>query len=205
MFCKKCGAQMSETAKFCPKCGNQRIGEQETTKKIVEDNTIKFKLKPQFNMPYQLINAILGGLGILLVIVCSFESFAILVDFPIVSLSIMAIYIVINLIFGKMQYKNLEYNFYTTKVEYIDGFLNKEQKELKYKYVREVTMSQNILERLCNIGTIKVFTNASSGYSSSSSHNSMRGRNGLFIHCIENVEEQYKIIKQIIDDGTQDE
>ena len=97
-----------------------------------------------------------------------------------------------------MQYDNIRYDFYGNRVEYIDGFLNRERKELKYKYVREVTMSQNVLERLCGIGTIKISTNAFS-------HNSMRGMNGIFIHCVEDVEEQYKIIKQIIDEGTPEE
>ena len=101
-----------------------------------------------------------------------------------------------------MQYKNLSYNFYTTKVEYVDGFLNKEEKELKYKFIREVTMSQSILERMCGIGTIRIFTNASSGNINSRNHNSMRGRNGVYIHCIEDVKQQYQAIKQIIDEGT---
>ena len=101
-----------------------------------------------------------------------------------------------------MQYDNIRYDFYGNRVEYIDGFLNRERKELKYKYVREVTMSQNVLESLCGIGTIKISTNAFSGYNSTRSHNSMRGMNGIFIHCVEDVEEQYKIIKQIIDEGT---
>jgi len=204
MFCRNCGSEMSDTAKFCPKCGNQRIGAEETVKNIIEDNNIKFSLKPEFNMLYQLLGATWSGLIVLLFIAYFITGFALLIYFPIIPIVFLVIYIAIKLIFGKMQYNNLQYNFYTTKVEYVDGFLNKEQKELKYKYVREVTMSQSILERICNIGTIKVFTNASSGYGSGS-HNSMKGRNGLYIHCVENVQEQYQAIKQIIDDGTIDE
>ena len=80
-----------------------------------------------------------------------------------------------------------------------------EEKELKYKYIREVTMSQNILERVFNIGTIKIFTNASSGSTYNSKHNKMYGKNGLGIHCIENVKEQYAKVKEIIDEGTPEE
>jgi uncharacterized membrane protein YdbT with pleckstrin-like domain len=111
----------------------------------------------------------------------------------------------IKLIFENMQYKHYEYNFYNTKLEYIDGFLNKEEKELKYKYIREVTMSQNIIERLFGIGKIKVFTNASSGMNNGAYGNSMRNRNGIQIHCVENVAEQYKKVKELIDNGSQDE
>lgn len=204
MFCRNCGAEMSDTAKFCPKCGNQRIGEEVTGKRIEEDNTVKFMLKPEFNMVYQTLSAIWSGFILLLLIGYCITGFALFIYYPIIPIIFFILYVAIKLIFGKMQYNNLKYNFYTTKVEYIDGFLNKEEKELKYKYVREVTMSQNILERLCNIGTIKIFTNASSGYGAGG-HNSMKGRNGLYIHCLENVQSQYQTIKQLIDDGTPDE
>jgi len=87
----------------------------------------------------------------------------------------------------------------------MDISLNKEEKELKYKYVREVTMNQNIFERLFNIGTIKIFTNASSGGYPTRRHNNMQGKNGIYIHCVENVKEQYETIKGIIDEGTPEE
>ena len=120
-----------------------------------------------------------------------------------ITLGIIAIYIIIKMIFEKIQYDHYEYNFYNTKVEYIDGFLNKEEKELKYKYVREVTMNQNIIERLFKLGTIRIFTNASSGYNSAyGGNNSMRNRNGIYIHCVTNVKEKYETIKEIIDKGT---
>ena len=109
------------------------------------------------------------------------------------------------MVIGKKQYNNLEYNFYATKVEYVDGFLNKEEKELKYKHIREVTMTQSILERLCAIGTIRIFTNASSGDYGNNRNNNMNGRNGIYIHCVKNVQEQYKKIKEIIDEGTPEE
>lgn len=204
MFCRNCGTEMSDTARFCPKCGTERMGVQTNEKNIAEDNSVKFSLKPEFNMLYQTLTTIWRGLLLLLLIGYCITGFALFMYFPIMPIIFLVIYVVVKLIFGKMQYDNLEYNFYATKVEYIDGFLNKEQKELKYKYIREVTMSQSIFERICHIGTIKVFTNASSGYASGS-HNSMKGRNGLYIHCVKNVEEQYKLIKQIIDEGTSDE
>ena len=124
---------------------------------------------------------------------------------PMIIIGIVIVCVAIKLIFEKIQYDNLEYNFYATKAEYIDGFLNKEQKELKYKYIREVTMTQNILERIFHIGTIRIFTNASSGMTYNNKHNKMYGKNGLAIHCIENVKEQYQKVKDIIDEGTPEE
>ena len=65
-------------------------------------------------------------------------------------------------------------------------------------------MSQGIFERIFKIGTIRIFTNATSGVYNGRNHNGMRGRNGIYIHCIENVKEQYEKIKQIIDEGSED-
>ena len=204
MFCKNCGTEMSDTARFCPKCGNDR-GEQEQRREVVEDNNIRFQLKPEFNMLYQFLSALWSGFVVLFLIAYCITGLPLLFYFPILPIVFLVIYIAIKMVVVNMQYKNLNYNFYTTKVEYIDGFLNKEEKELKYKFVREVTMSRNLLERICGIGTIKIFTNASSGGYGGGNHNSMKGRNGIFIHCLADVEEQYRIVKQIIDEGTPDE
>lgn len=213
MFCKKCGAEISDTAKFCPKCGADVTGESKNTVEIKEDNSVKFQLKPKFNWGYKIICTL--GVALLWAIIIVFWVFGSIEDvellfeilpiIPIIGIGIIVLYIAIKLIFEKIQYDNLEYNFYRTKAEYIDGFLNKEQKELKYKYIREVTMTQNILERIFHIGTIRIFTNASSGMTYNNKHNKMYGKNGLAIHCIENVKEQYQKVKDIIDAGTPEE
>ena len=50
MFCKNCGAEVNDTARFCPKCGNDRIGGQTAKREIVEDGRVKYAVKPEFNM-----------------------------------------------------------------------------------------------------------------------------------------------------------
>ena len=202
MFCKKCGAEINDDAEFCPKCGASVNGETTSKTQVVEDGEVKYQVKPKF-------------IYLLYFLIFTIYFFAEAEDganignfigvFAGIFIGIMVVYILIKLIFENMQYKHYEYNFYNTKLEYIDGFLNKEEKELKYKYIREVTMSQNIIERLFGIGKIKVFTNASSGMNNGAYGNSMKNRNGIQIHCVENVEEQYKKVKELIDNGSQDE
>ena len=216
MFCKNCGAEMNDTAKFCPKCGADITGESKKSVEVKEDSTVKFQLKPKFNWGYKILCSL--GVAILWTIIIVFWIFGSIDDvdllmavlpvisfIPMIIIGIVIVCVAIKLIFEKIQYDTLEYNFYATKAEYIDGFLNKEQKELKYKYIREVTMTQNILERIFHIGTIRIFTNASSGMAYNNKHNKMYGKNGLAIHCIENVKEQYQKVKDIIDEGTPEE
>ena len=213
MFCKKCGAEINDGAAFCPKCGASVNGETTAKTQVVEDGEVKYQVKPKFILGYKIITNF--GRGLLYLFIFTIYFFADIEDgrdagefigiFIGIFVAIMIVYVLIKLIFENMQYKHYEYNFYNTKIEYIDGFLNKEEKELKYKYIREVTMSQNIIERLFGIGKIKVFTNASSGMNNGAYGNSMRNRNGIQIHCVENVEEQYKKVKELIDNGSQNE
>ena len=66
--------------------------------------------------------------------------------------------------------------------------LNLSEKEVKYKYIREVTMRQSFFQRFFNIGNIILFTNAETGYG-----------NGINIVSVENVQDVYRNIKSIID------
>ena len=61
-------------------------------------------------------------------------------------------------------------------------------------------MSQGIIERIFGLGTIKIFTNASSGGSSNRNHSAMINKNGVTVHCVTNVKEHYNVIKKIIDE-----
>lgn len=205
MFCKKCGYQMSEEEKFCPQCGTSIITNQEHK----DDNVVKFRLKPEFNIGYKFLSALWQVIVFLFFINVFFIKLYVLwVVFPItivITLIAVMLYITIKMFFEGKQYDNLEYNFYNKKIEYIDGFINKEEKELKYKYIKEITMTQNIFERMFGLGTIRIFTNASSGGYGGNNHNSMKMKNGIFIHCVEDVKNQYNHIKRIIDEGTEED
>ncbi len=201
MFCKNCGNELADDAKFCNKCGASIDGEQKPKEKKVEDNTVKYQIKPSFKWGYKLLtNCAYAALIILIIFGYSLgEAIDEIPEFVGMVVGVAVVIILIKLFFENIQYKNLEYNFYNTKVQYKDGFLNKEEKELKYRYIREVTMHQNILERAFKIGTIRLFTNASSGYGSKG--NTM---NGINIHCVENVNEQFKKIRELIDEATEE-
>lgn len=212
MFCKKCGEEINDNAAFCPKCGAS-VNENNTAySRVVEDGEVKYQLRPKFKLGYKLLTNI--GRGILYLFIFSMYFLSDIDDsknagdvFSVILailFGILIVYVLIKLIFEKMQYDHYEYNFYNTKVEYVDGFLNKEEKELKYKFIREVTMSQNIIERLFGIGKIKIFTNASSGGNGGAYGNSMRNRNGIQIHCVENIGEQYRKVKELIDNGMEE-
>ena len=206
MFCKNCGNQMNDDAAFCNNCGTPagQVGDVQVpvSNKVVEDGISKFTLKPIFVWPYQFIMLIWNiFLTLFLLEACILNLSVAFHEFPAIFwiiVLIVAICCTISMLFKKVQYKNTKYNFFNTKVEYVDGFLNKEEKEVKYKYIREVTMTQNVIERMFGIGCIRLYTNASSAINTSGRH-SQTGKNGIVIHCVKDLKENLAAVKALID------
>ena len=196
MFCEKCGAKLEEDALFCTKCGAKVGGEGKSEVKIekIDDKEIQLTVKPKFKFAY----LTLPSLIIWLIIIVFFSGMIELATseegihgvgliFGGIAIAILICLIAIKVAFQKTQYNRLTYNFYKTKVLFEDSFLNLAQKEVKYKYIREVTMRQSFIQRWFNIGNIILYTNAETGMD-----------NGIRIVNVENVKEVYSKIKDII-------
>lgn len=188
MYCEKCGYKI-ETGSYCPNCGNK-------IEKVIseeEDKEIMTTLKPKYIVGYNILSNPLT-LSVIVYFSLGSSSRFIFKDMDTTNIFYSAIFLLIivigNEIVRYFSYKKIEYNFYKNKLEYRDGFINIEEKEIKYSAVREVVMSQNIIERLFGLGTIRIYTSASNGTSSA---------NGIMIHALPNLKENYNNIKKIID------
>lgn len=189
MYCQNCGSKIDQSAIFCPTCGNKI---KEEISNIKDDKSPIFTLKPQLNLLY------LIGVSLVKTLIPAFflyifydmlnpdhygKSFPLLTVYLILSL----FYLIIEL----LRHRYTEYCFYCTKLEYTNSFLGSMKKEIKYSSVIEVTMKQGIIEKICNIGTIKIATNATNN------NNGSPSQNGLYIHCISNIEETYQTINEL--------
>lgn len=194
MFCQKCGTKLEEDAVFCTNCG-QKVGddvkvETAAEKEVVkEDNQVLLEVKPTFKFSYEvlplmLIYLFLSALVGVMIMGLSVK-YGIITFLGCFGLSL--IMLIIQTIFTKKQYNYKDYDFYKTKIIYKDSFLNLSEKEVKYKYIREVTMSQSLYQRLFNLGNVVLYTNAETGMG-----------NGICISNVENVHEVYKKVKEII-------
>ena len=191
MFCERCGTQLPDTAQFCTNCGtNIGGGVNRPAAEKIPDTEIQLRVQPSFKFGYMVIpSLIIYGIMILIfslmmgAISAGVGFVVFLVGFVILSL-ILGIKTALN----KKQYDSFCYDFYKTKVIYRDSFLNLSEKEVKYKYIREVTMRQTFIQRYFNIGNIILFTNAETGYG-----------NGIYIMNVENVQDVYRDIKSVID------
>ena len=190
MFCEKCGTKLPDDASFCTNCGASINGGESKTKEKVADNDVQLNVKPTFKLGYMILPYILTYVILVACIALPFIAMDVAagVMVAVILLIVMAVIFAIATFFTKKQYANYSYDFYRTKVIYRDSFLNVSEKEVKYKYIREATMRQTIFQRMFNIGTIILFTNAETGIG-----------NGISIVNVENVQEVYKNIKKVID------
>ena len=113
MFCKNCGTEMSDDARFCPNCGTDKLGENTSpnNKRKENDNTVKFQLKPKFNWGYKIITTGLSALlWVLIIALWLSESLVQLLllfpALPVIVLTITVAYVAIKLIFEKSTFSS---------------------------------------------------------------------------------------------------
>ncbi len=194
MFCSNCGNQLEDIAKFCDKCGTPTGTVVEKSNEVKEkqpDNEVKLLVKPTFKWLYFMFPTLLLILGLEIaniILWASTHSSKIVLAGQIPCLIIFFVSLIV-VWFKKKQLQNMEYAFYNTKVIYKDSFLNKAEKEVKYKNIRECVLIRRIVNRIFRQGTIVLYTNAESGFV-----------NGICVPFVDNSEELYKQIKELIDD-----
>lgn len=197
MFCVNCGTKLADDAAFCTNCGNPVSGgkpEVKVKEKVV-DNNVMLNVKPTFKLIYMLLPYIptflifIAPVAFMLSMPSDFAGVAdqIKTICTYIIIGILAI-TAISIFFVKKQYKAYNYDFYKTKVVYRDSFINISEKEVKYKHIREVYLRRGLVQRMFGLGTIVLYTNAETGY-----------LGGITINNVENAEEVYKNIKELID------
>lgn len=189
MFCEKCGTQLPDTADFCTNCGTS-IAKTRSLKERIPDTEIQLRVKPSFKFGYMILPfLIIYGIFIIIIgLIFSIMSIGIGIVVALICFVILALILGIKTVINIKQYDSFCYDFYKTKVIYKDSFLNLSEKEVKYRYIREVTMRQTFIQRYFNLGNIVLFTNAETGYG-----------NGIYIMNVENVQDVYREIKSIIE------
>lgn len=88
---------------------------------------------------------------------------------------------------NQVTYRRRALHFYGNKVEFLDGFFNKQRKVVSYKNIREVVVEQGFLQEKFNMGTLSLITAAHSGVGSS----------GVKLTDVENINEIYEQVRRI--------
>lgn len=200
MFCEKCGTQLADTASFCNKCGNS-VNEPTVQNVLVgeqPDTEVLLKVRPKFKLSYFLCSPLFNFKFVYLVMmamlamvyICQIYSSIVTPVTGLICIVGILIFLLIiisfKMLFKMAQIKNMKYDFYRTKVEYTDSFLDKLEREVKYKNIKEVVLIRRAIDRIWGYGTIRLYTSADGG-------------RGIIIPCVENSERVYKEIKELLE------
>lgn len=194
MFCMKCGNSLEDNARFCDKCGTSTMEVNNMSSVTVKtaDKEIQFSVKPTYKSIYFMLGPYVGTvLAIIFFIVIGSIFDEVFLGF-LIGLGLASFCLLIEFIyyscFKKKQLNCMKYDFYKTKIGYTDSFLNRTEKEVKYKNIRECVLTRTISDRIFGFGRITLYTNAESDY-----------HNGILIPFLEDSEAVYKKIMDILD------
>jgi len=201
MFCKECGNQIEDDAKFCSKCGSSTSS---ISKTLEADTSVPIITARPVFIPWVTIVSVLpiqlfmtvwaggffGGFGM-------FGAKAIGLNLPpwftFVFFGALAFFGIPFLAYftKKKTYTKTEYLFYADRLEYAEGFWTAENKTIKYKNITEANLRKGIIQKKYGLGTIILSTPATGIQQG-------RARSGIRISDIEHADEIYNKVLELI-------
>lgn len=212
MFCKHCGADVAEDAKFCPECGGTLAGSADSsgggataTAAAPDTSEPVLTLQPVF-IPWVVILATLPGavffalwaglflggfsgvaidaLGLNISPVAPGVFFAALALVGIPGVTYYA---------KRSTYADTEYKFFPDRLEYAEGFWAAEQKMIPYEKITEVSMRSGIIQRMYGLGTIYLATPATGSMNQGS-----KSFSGIKLRDIPDAQDVYGRVRQVL-------
>ena len=106
--------------------------------------------------------------------------------------------------FGKkLNYSRTEYKFLNDRLEFEEGFFNINEKVIRFKDIREVTLRKGFFQRMYDLGTIYLATEATGSAPRTNVFNALGFGNisasGVGVCDVRNPDETFERIRSIID------
>ena len=106
--------------------------------------------------------------------------------------------------FGKkLNYSRTEYKFLNDRLEFEEGFFNINEKVIRFKDIREVTLRKGFFQRMYDLGTIYLATEATGSAPRTNVFNALGFGNisasGVGVCDVRNPDETFERIRSIVD------
>ena len=162
MFCIKCGAENSEEAVYCLKCGN-RFGEngEEETRVAARNTELKDDEEQIFSIRPTLLFVKIGyGLAVIgaFLVVAFFVFFSQATGFivpPWISVLVGLTLLLIPAYFHLKQ-KMVLYTLTDSKVSIDEGLISKTTRNVPLRIIQDVTVSANFVQRILGFGDVEI-------------------------------------------------
>ena len=157
MFCSKCGANNSDEAVYCQKCGSAFEREDETriVKKDIESGGEEqqiFSISPTLKfVKIGYVLAAIGGL-LLVALLANFLDWWIIIPLGLALLLIPAYF--------HFRQKMVRYTLTDSKVEIDEGFIFQNSRNVPLRSIQDVSVSSTVTQRMLGFGDL-VIDNAS--------------------------------------------
>ena len=106
--------------------------------------------------------------------------------------------------FGKkLNYARTEYNFFSDRLEFEEGFFTISRKVIKFRDVKEITLRKGLFQRIYGLGTVYIATLATGSSPTYNPFGALGFGNvsasGVSVRDIPNPDEAYDRIKKLFD------
>lgn len=210
MICNNCGREIQDNFILCPNCGSKiEVVQNDNSNNIIQNNTqeeIKLVVKSTFKISYSLIGYYVWLIGLPLLIFCVLFGYKIdytlsqFIQYTFISWIVMALFYVVPICTDKYKTENTEYIFYTSR-------LIKKMKLGNKETIKEIPYSSIIKHELVLDSIGKMFGFGSISLTCVPDKNSVKVQtlqfempiNNININSLENSEEIYQKIKNIIE------
>ena len=157
MFCSKCGANNSDEAVYCQKCGSAFGKEDETriAKKDIADGGEEqqiFSISP--TLKFVKVGYVLAAIGGLLLVALLASSWDWWIIVPI------ALALLLIPAYFHLRQKMVRYTLTDSKVEIDEGFIFQNSRNVPLRSIQDVSVSSTISQRMLGFGDL-VIDNAS--------------------------------------------
>jgi membrane protein YdbS with pleckstrin-like domain len=180
----------------------------------MEDKNVLFRVKPNFNIIYEMFmptgRKIRNTLVILILFIIAYffltialhdsdiikaeiiqknnvDVYSLFNNIAIFIIIILVIKLIVNIVIQVWQYNSIKYTFYEDYLEYEDTFLNQHKKTLRYDNIKEIEIRRTIWDRINGYGIIIIYSNAEKS-----------ADNGLILYAAKDPDETYAKIDEII-------
>ncbi len=165
MFCIKCGANNSDEAVYCQKCGNL-LEREEETRVVQKNNPSKFTVENDeeaniFSIRPTLLFVKIGyGLAIIgaFLLVALLAVFSSLLQSPIsvVIAVLLGLSLLLIPAYFHMQNKMIKYTLTDSKIEIDKGLVSNTTRNVPLRTIQDVTVSATATQRLLGFGNIVI-------------------------------------------------